>query len=57
MPNMPNVLNNINKFLPIINLGVSSTALIFQTQFLYPSQNNLDQKFNKLNEKFDNFIK
>ena len=52
-----NTVNNINKFLPIINLVISSTALVFQTRVLYPWHNNLNQKFNKLNEKIDILIK
>jgi hypothetical protein len=47
------MLNNINKFLPLINLIIGTTALGFQTQVLYPWHNDLDKKFDSLEKKFD----
>jgi hypothetical protein len=45
------MLDKINKFVPLINLFVASTALTFQVTVLYPWHNNLEKKFNKLEQK------
>ncbi len=42
------MFNKINKFVPILNLLVGSTALTFQVTVLYPWHNSLDKKLDKL---------
>jgi len=45
------MLDKINRFIPLINLLVSSSALTYQITVIYPWYNNLEKKFNKLEQK------